>query len=325
MVSSASPETGGTMRSQLHTTTQVVSPMSGTVVALSDVPDPVFAALMIGPGLAILPDEPDGFLRVRLIGEDRQARADHQGGEHRVRHVGQGNDGPAHRRHHLRGGVQLTPHRPPASGDADDTIVPAVHVQSRTGAPRSTTSPGRTRRRTAPGLPCSATTGHSGDRPARATAAGSQRSTAAPAVTSSPMRTSSCNPDASRFTVSTPRCTSTSRPSPRTTRACERAATTTPVSGAQTSPSRGSIARPGPTMPWPKTASGTSARSWTVPATGASTLSGLGTRGSAQGVDVRRERVRLGPDHHLDDPAGAHDAERATGPQGLLVEPAGVS
>jgi len=58
---------GGTMRSQLHTTTQVVSPMSGTVVALSDVPDPVFAALMIGPGLAILPDEPDAEEAVRIV------------------------------------------------------------------------------------------------------------------------------------------------------------------------------------------------------------------------------------------------------------------
>ena len=55
------------MRSQLHTTTQVVSPMSGTVVALSDVPDPVFAALMIGPGLAILPDEPDAEEALSLI------------------------------------------------------------------------------------------------------------------------------------------------------------------------------------------------------------------------------------------------------------------
>ena len=48
------------MKSQLHTTTQVVAPLSGTVVALSDVPDPVFADAVIGPGLAILPDEPAG-------------------------------------------------------------------------------------------------------------------------------------------------------------------------------------------------------------------------------------------------------------------------
>src|SRR5665648_1156148 len=55
------------MRGQLHTTTQVVAPMSGTVVALCDVPDPVFAALMIGPGLAILPDEPDAEEAVRVV------------------------------------------------------------------------------------------------------------------------------------------------------------------------------------------------------------------------------------------------------------------
>ena len=48
------------MKSQLHTTTQVVATLSGIVVALSDVPDPVFADAVIGPGLAILPDEPAG-------------------------------------------------------------------------------------------------------------------------------------------------------------------------------------------------------------------------------------------------------------------------
>lgn len=46
------------MKSQTRVTTEVVAPLSGTVVALSDVPDPVFADAMIGPGLAILPNEP---------------------------------------------------------------------------------------------------------------------------------------------------------------------------------------------------------------------------------------------------------------------------
>jgi len=36
-----------------------VAPLAGTVVALADVPDPVFSGAVIGPGLAILPDEPD--------------------------------------------------------------------------------------------------------------------------------------------------------------------------------------------------------------------------------------------------------------------------
>jgi glucose-specific phosphotransferase system IIA component len=47
------------MKSQTRLITEVVAPLSGTVVALSDVPDPVFADAMIGPGLAILPSEPD--------------------------------------------------------------------------------------------------------------------------------------------------------------------------------------------------------------------------------------------------------------------------
>ena len=48
------------MRSrEVRIMTRVVAPFSGTVVSLSDVPDPVFAEAMIGPGLAILPDAPD--------------------------------------------------------------------------------------------------------------------------------------------------------------------------------------------------------------------------------------------------------------------------
>lgn len=55
------------MTSQTHVMTQVVAPLSGTVVALSDVPDPVFADEMIGPGVAILPDEPPEDEAVRIV------------------------------------------------------------------------------------------------------------------------------------------------------------------------------------------------------------------------------------------------------------------
>lgn len=51
-------------------TRQVVAPLGGTVVSLADVPDPVFAEEVIGPGVAILPDEPDGAdgaLRVVVV------------------------------------------------------------------------------------------------------------------------------------------------------------------------------------------------------------------------------------------------------------------
>ena len=37
--------------------TQVLSPCAGRVVALADVPDPVFAGEMVGPGVAVEPDE----------------------------------------------------------------------------------------------------------------------------------------------------------------------------------------------------------------------------------------------------------------------------
>ena len=55
------------MKSQTHVTTEVVAPLAGTVVAMADVPDPVFADEMIGPGLAILPDEPSADEAVRIV------------------------------------------------------------------------------------------------------------------------------------------------------------------------------------------------------------------------------------------------------------------
>lgn len=51
-------------------TTDVVAPLAGTVVALEDVPDPVFADAVVGPGLAIEPDPPDesaGAVRVVVV------------------------------------------------------------------------------------------------------------------------------------------------------------------------------------------------------------------------------------------------------------------
>lgn len=44
---------------QDRVTVQVVAPMAGTVVDLRDVPDPVFSASVVGPGLALLPDATD--------------------------------------------------------------------------------------------------------------------------------------------------------------------------------------------------------------------------------------------------------------------------
>lgn len=35
---------------------EVAAPLAGTVVSLADVPDEVFAAAMVGPGVAIIPD-----------------------------------------------------------------------------------------------------------------------------------------------------------------------------------------------------------------------------------------------------------------------------
>ena len=55
------------MTSQTHVATQVVAPLSGTVVALTDVPDPVFADAMIGPGLAIMPDGPGDEQVINLV------------------------------------------------------------------------------------------------------------------------------------------------------------------------------------------------------------------------------------------------------------------
>ena len=37
--------------------TQVLAPCAGRVLALADVPDPVFAGEMVGPGVAVEPDE----------------------------------------------------------------------------------------------------------------------------------------------------------------------------------------------------------------------------------------------------------------------------
>ncbi len=55
------------MTSQTHVITQVVAPLSGTVVALGDVPDPVFAEAVIGPGLAIMPDGPGREEAVSIV------------------------------------------------------------------------------------------------------------------------------------------------------------------------------------------------------------------------------------------------------------------
>lgn len=42
------------------TSLTVLSPVAGTVVALADVPDPVFAEGMVGPGIAVDPEAPSG-------------------------------------------------------------------------------------------------------------------------------------------------------------------------------------------------------------------------------------------------------------------------
>lgn len=57
------------MRSrQARLTTDVVAPLAGTVVALGDVPDPVFADAVVGPGIAIEPDSPEEHLgAVRVV------------------------------------------------------------------------------------------------------------------------------------------------------------------------------------------------------------------------------------------------------------------
>lgn len=53
---------------QVRATMEVVAPLAGTVVPLSEVPDPVFSQAVIGPGIAVLPDEPsDGQLRVVVV------------------------------------------------------------------------------------------------------------------------------------------------------------------------------------------------------------------------------------------------------------------
>ena len=42
-----------------RSTVEVTAPLGGTIVALEDVPDPVFSGSVVGRGLAILPTEPD--------------------------------------------------------------------------------------------------------------------------------------------------------------------------------------------------------------------------------------------------------------------------
>lgn len=44
--------------------TQVLTPFAGAAVPLSEVPDPVFAQGMLGPGAAVVPDENAGKLAV---------------------------------------------------------------------------------------------------------------------------------------------------------------------------------------------------------------------------------------------------------------------
>ena len=45
--------------------TEVLAPLAGRVVALADVPDPVFAGLIVGAGLAVEPE--DGATEVSVI------------------------------------------------------------------------------------------------------------------------------------------------------------------------------------------------------------------------------------------------------------------
>lgn len=40
----------------------LVAPLTGTVLAMSQVPDPVFAAAVVGPGLAVDPDRPEALV-----------------------------------------------------------------------------------------------------------------------------------------------------------------------------------------------------------------------------------------------------------------------
>ncbi|GAB2462703.1 PTS sugar transporter subunit IIA [Xylanimonas ulmi] len=44
----------------MHTPLVVCAPVAGTVVAVTDVPDPVFSAGLVGPGTAIAPDPSRG-------------------------------------------------------------------------------------------------------------------------------------------------------------------------------------------------------------------------------------------------------------------------
>ena len=44
----------------MRTPTQVLAPCSGRVLALADLPDPVFASEMVGPGIAVAPEPGEG-------------------------------------------------------------------------------------------------------------------------------------------------------------------------------------------------------------------------------------------------------------------------
>lgn len=44
--------------------TQILAPFSGTAIALTEVPDPVFAQGMVGPGAAVIPDDDATHLSV---------------------------------------------------------------------------------------------------------------------------------------------------------------------------------------------------------------------------------------------------------------------
>ena len=46
------------------TSVDVLAPCPGRLVPLSQTPDPVFAAEMVGPGVAIDPDNPRGLAKV---------------------------------------------------------------------------------------------------------------------------------------------------------------------------------------------------------------------------------------------------------------------
>src|SRR4051794_2861563 len=81
-------------------------------------------------------------------------------------------------------------------------------------------------------------------------------------------------------------------------------------------------------MPCANTGSGTAVTGRTTPVSGLTSRSvdiGLSpTSGSAQRVELGGEVVGLRADDHLDDATGAHDAERAAGLEGALIDQVGV-